>query len=112
MKYSFHGWGNGDDKMSDDDLDERVSALIHASRVKSDTAHDNILDSIHEKDFITFLQLRDELSVLHDDTLGICNLWHDLRSVKEVIVCKERVNAVYDGYESDYVNILNKLCGR
>ena len=96
--------------MSDDDLDEKVSALIHASREKSDTAHDNILDSIHEKDFITFLQLKDELSVLHNGTLGICDLWRDLRSAEEVITCKERVNAVYDEYERDYVKILNTLC--
>lgn len=98
--------------MSDDNMEPKVDALVQASRAESDTAHDNILDAIHEKDFITFLQLKDEQSVTRDDTLGLCDLWRDFRSATDVIECKERVNAVYDGYESDYVGVLNKLCGR
>lgn len=96
--------------MSDDDMEQKVDVLVQASRVESDTAHDNILDAIHEKDFITFLQLKDEQSVTRDDALGICDLWSGFRSMKDVISCKQRVNATFDNYERDYVKILNTLC--
>ena len=98
--------------MSDDDMEQKVKALLGASQEDSDTTHDIALDALHEKDFITFFQLMSEEQVSRDDVLGMCGLWSDFRSATDVIKCKESVHALYDGYESDYVEVLNKMCGR
>jgi hypothetical protein len=76
--------------MSDDDMEQKVKALLGASQEDSDTTHDIALDALHEKDFITFFQLMSEEQVSRDDVLGMCGLWSDFRSATDVIKCKER----------------------
>jgi len=91
---------------------KEVNEMVDITLAKASELHDNMLDALYEKEFMTFFQLNEEAAVEHAGALNSCGLWEGIRSSGDINACRNRVNFVYDEYERKYVDTLNEMCRR